>query len=178
MPLQSASYLFSLLTAAMLAPAAPVSTYHDHRALSRVLHRLADEHPNMARLYPIGKSSQGRELWVLEIAHRQDGEQAPRPAVYVQGGLTGADPACGEVAVSIAEDLLSRYGHDVRVTSLLDTRTLFFCPRPNPDGIETLFASTPHVQPGTAAPFDDDGDGRFDEDGPEDLDGDGVITPM
>src|SRR5438874_2269971 len=122
MPLQTASYALSLLAAAVLAPAARVDdripSYHDHQALSRALLRLADEHRNMARLRQIGKSSQGRELWVLEVAHRQDGERAPRPAVYVQGGLTGADPAGGEVAVSIAEDLLSRYGHDARVTSL------------------------------------------------------------
>jgi hypothetical protein len=133
----------------------------------------------------VGKSTAGRELWVLEVGapeaprERRDEEgSSRRPAVLVLGGLTGGDPASGEVALRLAADLLARDGRDARVAGLLATRAFYFCPRPNPDAVETLFTSSPRLQPGTAAPFDDDGDGRVDEDGPEDLDGDGVIAAM
>ena len=46
----------------------------------------------------------------------------------------------------------------------------------NPDAIEALFATPLMEQRMALRPVDDDRDGAVDEDGPEDLNGDGFIT--
>ena len=51
-------------------------------------------------------------------------------------------------------------------------------PRLDADGSEAVFAPLQAARRGNLTPFDDDNDGRLDEDPPEDLNGDGVITMM
>ncbi len=49
-------------------------------------------------------------------------------------------------------------------------------PRVNPDGAEQMFAAVKTGARTNLTPYDADNDGRIDEDGPEDLNKDGVIT--
>jgi len=69
--------------------------------------------------------------------------------------------------------LVTGYGKDDQITHLLDTRTIYICPRLNPDGAELALADRPrHIRSSTKRyPFrrnpvegltieDVDGDGR------------------
>lgn len=57
----SASEQFGFLTA-------PVFKYHHYKELEYQLKLLAKSFPNITRLYSIGQSVEGRELYVLEIS--------------------------------------------------------------------------------------------------------------
>src|SRR5690606_8922977 len=72
----------------------------------------------------------------------------------------------------------SSYGSDAQVKTLLDNHAVYILPRVNPDGAEQMFATLKSFRRTNAAKFDADNDGRVDEDGPEDLNGDGFITVM
>ena len=54
----------------------------------------------------------------------------------------------------------------------------YVVPRVDVDGSEAVFATPLAPRRGNLTPFDDDNDGRVDEDPPEDLNGDGLITLM
>ena len=54
----------------------------------------------------------------------------------------------------------------------------YIVPRVNPDGAEFMWAPVKWARRTNTMPYDDDNDGRIDEDGPDDLNKDGFITVM
>ena len=59
----------------------------------------------------------------------------------------------------------------------MDTKTIYAKPHNNPDGA-SLYHYTAQTLRSTVRPDDNDGDGLFDEDAGEDLDGDGFVRQM
>ena len=52
--------------------AVDTSHYHNYTTLQKLFRQLSDENPSLARLYTIGKSVQGRRLYVLRISSDLD----------------------------------------------------------------------------------------------------------
>ena len=73
---------------------------------------------------------------------------------------------------------LIQNAQDEAVQAALADHVFYFFPRLNPDGAEAMFARVKSDRKTNTRPYDDDNDGRIDEDGPEDLNGDGYITVM
>merc|ERR1712131_538291 len=42
-------------------------TYHDYDAVTSLFHKYETDFPDLCKVYSIGTSVQGRELWVLQI---------------------------------------------------------------------------------------------------------------
>jgi hypothetical protein len=166
------SFLF--IPAAAQAPA----TYHDHAGLTKTLQALAGANSAFVRLESIGKSRGGRDIWALQIAHPAGVPPAKRPALLIAAGFEGDQLAGTEIALSVAEFLAKNASSDAAVKSRLEGSTIYVVPRVNPDGAEGFFSPLKAGLATNAAPFDNDNDGRVDEDGPEDLNGDGLITAM
>jgi hypothetical protein len=82
------------------------------------------------------------------------------------------------VALGVIRRLAEGYGTDTAVTRLLDRVTVYVIPRANPDAAEAFFARPRWARTANGTAVDDDKDGMVDEDGPEDLNGDGLITMM
>jgi hypothetical protein len=88
-----------------------------------------------------------------------------------------ADQVAGStLALGIARALLTSSDESVR--RQLATSVFYVVPRLDADGTEAVFAPLQAPRRGNVTPFDDDNDGRLDEDPPEDLNGDGLITVM
>lgn len=152
--------------------------YHSFAEMTAFLQEAARRYPDLARLTSIGKSHQGRELWLLEITNRKTGPGEDKPALYVNGCLDSAEIVTTEGVLHTIRRLLEEYGHDPAITEIVDTRTLYLVPRIMPDQAE-LYITTPlRARSRSARPEDDDGDGRLDEDPDDDLDGDGHIVQM
>jgi hypothetical protein len=83
-----------------------------------------------------------------------------------------------ELAVYLADHLLTSYATDAAVKQRLDNHVFYIVPRVNPDGAELMFAPVKTGRRTNGTKFDADNDGRTDEDGPEDLNKDGFITVM
>lgn len=64
------------------------------------------------------------------------------------------------------------------IDGLPSNATIYVIPRMNPDAAARFFAKPPIESATNNKPFDDDHDGLVDEDGPEDLNGDGQVTMM
>jgi hypothetical protein len=152
--------------------------FHDHAGLGSILARLNKEFPDLAKVYSIGKSVQGRDLWCLEVTARNVGNPDRKAAMWIDGNIHGNEVQGGEVVAYTAWYLCHQYGRLPKVTELLDNYVFYLVPSINPDGRDRFFhAQSPSTRSG-ARPYDDDRDGLFDEDDVEDINGDGVITQM
>jgi hypothetical protein len=152
--------------------------YHDHAGLTSALRALAGAHKPAVRLESIGKSRGGRDIWALEIAGPGEVAPAKRPALLIAAGFEGDHLVGSEIALAVARYLLENRDTDAAVKDRLAAATIYVLPRLNPDGAEGYFAPLKTGRRTNATLRDDDNDGRVDEDGPEDLNGDGLITVM
>ncbi len=152
-------------------------TYHSTAATYALLEGWAREFPHLTELYAIGETLRGTPLMVLEITSETTGSAGEKPGYYYDGNIHAGELAGAEVALHFAWYLLSNYGGDDRVTRLLDTRSVYVRPKFNPDGADLALRSSERLR-STPRPYDDDFDGRLDEDPENDLDGDGVIVSM
>ncbi len=167
-----------LATIAALSLLLAPGGYRTHEERTVALQALASRAPDLVRVTSIAKSREGRDVWLVEVANRKTGDPSMRPAVFVAAGLEGDHRIGAEVAIAEAEDLASRAATDDATRRLLDAHTFYFVPCANPDGMARLDATPKDAQRTDLTPLDDDRDGAIDEDGPEDLDGDGAILDM
>lgn len=149
----------------------PWDAYLDESGLADRVASWSAAHPDRVRIDTYGASREGRPLQVATLSNDLD-TAGDRPALLVVAGLDGLHPAGTEYAVRIAETLLAEQ------PGLLDGVTIYVMPRANPDAIAANFAGVNHGRRGGSRRVDADRDGMIDEDAPQDLDGDGVVTTM
>lgn len=153
--------------------------YHKYDELTKVLHELAAAHPDLCRLYSIGPTYQGREIWCLEITNLATGPAGDKPGFQIDGNTHGGEVTGCATALYNAHYLLSNYGDDDFVTELLDTRAIYVIPRVAADGAE-YYLTTPHAVRSSMRPFPYSDEEWLETDGlyPDDVDGDGWILQM
>ena len=154
--------------------------FYDHAGLAAILEKIHRAFPELTKLYSIGKSVEGRDLWCLELSAFKVGDANRKPGMYIDGNIHGNEVQAGEVVAYTAWYFCHQYGRLDTVTDLLDRTVFYLIPTINPDGRDRWFheAQTPHSSRSGAKPVDDDGDGLLDEDDLDDLDGDGSIVQM
>jgi len=194
-----------LLHAAVLWASAPPAVpmtfdqFHTTTAVFKYLKDVAAAYPALTELREIGTSTMGRPIYVLVVSNMKTGTTldalvplrnprdegvkhvAPmkpymgKPGHWIGGSTHGNEYTGTEVALAMIDRLVSHYGQDPAITKLVDTKTFYICPVINPDGhFNSLEKGI--SQRANSALKDDDGDGKVNEDGPDDLDGDGVIA--
>ncbi len=151
---------------------AQTATYNNHAQLSTRLKNLSSKYAAQASVRSIGKSSGGRDLWLLTLGK---GDATKKPAILVVAGLDGTHLAGTELAIQTAEKMLVTANAD-SISKLLDAKTFYFLPSMNPDAQEQFSAKLKYERAGNDTKADDDRDGRMDEDPFEDLNGDGLVT--
>ncbi|MGQ9672452.1 MAG: M14 family metallopeptidase [Candidatus Aminicenantales bacterium] len=154
--------------------------FYDHAELTRALKALQNAYPQLMTLRSIGMSSQGRDIWVAILSNPKTGPAEHKPGYYIDGNIHGNEIQGAEVALYVIWYLLNNYGRTELATRLLDERVFYVVPTMNPDSRDYYInlPSDPNSPRSGLMPYDSDRDGLADEDGPEDLDGDGSITMM
>lgn len=157
---------------------ARAAAYQDNRSLGRHLMSLAEQNPDVVRVMDMARSMGRRKVWLVEVGKGTEQNRQTRPAMLVVAGIEGNDLIGSSAAVSWLERLIEQYGNGPEITDLLGTTTIYIVPRLNPDAAEYFFAQPKRETSLNDRPIDDDHDGLVDEDGPEDLNNDGLITWM
>lgn len=167
------------LTAAPLLTAQVETKFHSPAEVAARLRSLAGKFPEISRLSTIGKSYSGQDIYVLEIATRKNNPVPEnRPAVLVVANSEGIHLPGTEAALQLAETLLTAYGQDKSWMDFLNRNTVYVIPVLNPEAAASYFSKPRQERTFNSRPVDEDNDGLVDEDGPEDLNGDGLITMM
>ena len=151
--------------------------YYDWEGVTDIVKKLAAAYPEIAFLESIGKSYQGRDLWCLTITNTKTGKHNEKPAFYIDASIHANEIQAVEVALYTAWFLLESYSQNKFIKELIDTKTFYIVPFQSPDSRDVFMHEAPSLRSGQV-PRDDDGDGLMDEDGPDDLNGDGNITQM
>ena len=154
--------------------------YYNYEEVIEALKALNKAYPQMTKLDLVGKSEEGREIYALTINNPKTGEELTKPGVYVDGNIHGNEIQAGEVCLYFANMLLTKYGENEKITKVVDKNVHYILPVVNVDGRAHFFqdAQTSSSDRSIRIPKDDDRDGLLDEDGPDDLDGDGNICQM
>src|SRR5687767_12169785 len=63
--------------------------FYDHAGLGGILARLHEQFPRLTRLYSIGKSVEGRDLWCLEVTRQEAGQGRRKPGMWIDGNIHG-----------------------------------------------------------------------------------------
>ena len=151
--------------------------FYRHDELGRLLGDYAEALPGLVERRSIGKSHEGRDIWLAVLTQQATGPHDEKPALWVDGNIHAAELTASTACLYYLHQLASRYGQDAQVTQLLNTRTVYICPRLNPDGAELALADRPrHIRSSTRPyPFDEPPvDGLT----VEDVDGDGRVLMM
>lgn len=154
--------------------------YYSYDEVTEALQALNKAFPALTKLESVGKSEEGRDIYALTINNPKTGPELSKPGVYVDGNIHGNEIQAGEVCLYYANMLLTKYGENDKITKAVDKNVHYIIPVVNVDGRYHFFAdgNTPSSSRSIRVPVDDDKDGLFDEDAPDDLDGDGSITQM
>ncbi|HCC70969.1 MAG TPA: hypothetical protein DEQ09_07460, partial [Bacteroidales bacterium] len=190
-----------LSTAFIKAQKVPISfdSYHGYNGTVKYLKKVNSAYPDITELNIIGKSNMDRPIYVLVISNMKKGTTLDRhiklrnerkenirnvPAMKIHqgkpghflGGSTHGNEYTGtEVCLYIIDRLVSGYGNDEEITRLIDSKAFYICPVINPDGVYNSVEKG-IAQRNNSMLNDDDNDGKVNEDGPDDIDGDGFIT--
>jgi len=151
--------------------------YYRYEDLTRILHGYAQEFSHLVRIESIGKSYEGRDIWLLTVTNFANGADAEKPALWVDGNIHATELAPSSVCLYFLQTLVTAYGTHPDITRCLDTRTFYICPRVNPDGAELALADKPKFIRSATRPYpydEEHNDGLV----MEDMDGDGRILLM
>jgi hypothetical protein len=132
------------------------------------LDKIAKEHKDIAKIHTLGQSPGGRDILMLELGPPTEGT----PAILVVADMEGNSPIATKAAYDLAGLLVSEWKDD------LTAHRWYIMPVGNPDGYAHYFSGPLYNAFGNDRPVNDDNDDAVDEDGPDDLNGDGYITMM
>jgi murein tripeptide amidase MpaA len=147
--------------------------FYTYAELTETLEAWASEHPVLFSFEAIGKSYEGRDIWLCTVTNTETGPHAEKPAVFVHAQIHAMEFTGTTAALNLLDHLL--HSDDARVRHALDTRTFYVVPRVNPDGADAGLADgrfrRSSVRP---YPRDEPEDGLH----REDVDGDGRVLFM
>jgi len=158
----------------------PFNRYYKYAELEEWYKKIAAAYPELVELRNIGKSGEGRDLWVAVVNSPKTGPHTSKPAMWIDGNVHGNEIQAAEAVLYSLWYLTKAYGVNPELTRILDNYSFYFLVSQNPDGREHWFLDVQNSSSSRSnrRPVDSDRDGLLDEDPPEDLDGDGSITQM
>ena len=145
--------------------------YHQPDEINTSLAKLAKQYGQVTRMHDLATSAGGRKLVILEIGNEVNSVDKKLPAVFIAGNMEGTVPISSEAAVYLADLILSDQSH-------YDGLTWYIMPCGNPDAAMHYFNRPLVMDARNDLSHNDDMDELTDEDGWNDLNGDGWITQM
>jgi len=152
--------------------------WHDPDELYADMRKLAAAWPKFVKVSSIGKSHEGRDVMLVTVNNPDTGAEMSKAAMYIEANVHGNEIQGGEICLYTVWYLMENYGRLDPITRLVNERVFYLIPTINPDGRQYFMESPGGSARSGHVPVDDDNDGLIDEDGPNDLNGNGVIEQI
>jgi hypothetical protein len=148
--------------------------FHDPDEVQEEIDQFHAIAPEIIDMEVIGQSYQGRNITCLRITNENNDWQKAKTLVVTHHH--GREQITVEMTLRFLVYLLNGYGVDPAITEYIDTEEIYVIPTLNPDALELVVNQNSHWLRKNLRPYDNDGDGLFDEDPVEDINGDGCIS--
>jgi hypothetical protein len=145
--------------------------YHSPAELSQALKSIARANAKSTDLIELATTPGGKPLYILYIGPEPGKKTKRLPAILVAANMDGTVPLASEAALFLIKSILEK-------PECRQDKGWFILPLGNPDAAANYFARPLLQDSRNRRPGNDDMDDRMDEDGPDDLDGNGTITMM
>lgn len=110
--------------------------YHNYEAMTKFLRATTASYPSLTALYSIGKSVQGRDLWVMVVSASPYDHMIGKPDVKYVANMHGNEAVSRELMLHLIYHLVTSYTTDPYIRWLLDNTRIHIMPSMNPDGFE------------------------------------------
>jgi hypothetical protein len=121
---------------------ASMSGYHNWPELVGEIQQAAVDHPDIVSLFSIGKSYQGRDIWVAKVSDHPETDEA-EPEVLVDALHHAREHMSTEQALALLRWLTDDYASNAGVKRLVDSREIFIIFAMNPDGLSYDLTGSP-----------------------------------
>ncbi len=109
----------------------------------QVLQDAQAAHPDIVKVSSIGKSAEGRDIWVVKVSDNVAVDE-PEPEVMFDSLHHAREHLSLEQSLAILRWLTDGYGSDARITKIVDSREIWIIPSVNPDGAEWDLTGDPY----------------------------------
>ncbi|MFW5888029.1 MAG: M14 family zinc carboxypeptidase, partial [Bacteriovoracia bacterium] len=107
--------------------------YPSYEDFTEIMQRLAKKRPELATLFSLGTTPEGREIWVMKISDNVHLDEKEPEFKYIST-MHGDEIVGRELLYMLIEDILDSYGKDKWITKLVNSTEIFIMPNMNPDG--------------------------------------------
>ncbi len=117
--------------------------YYTYADLTEILRGYEQEFPDLVRVTSIGKSHEGRDIWLVTVSDCKTKPDSEKPAFWVDGNIHASELSASTASLMVIE-LLTRRG-TAETAELLKTHAFYVVPRLNPDGAEWAMENPPRI---------------------------------
>jgi murein tripeptide amidase MpaA len=120
--------------------------YYTYEGTVDIMQKIAKAYPDLAKLESIGKSYQGRDIYVLKISDYKTGDPSKKPAMYIDGNIHSNEIQGTEFSLYAAWYLTEMFAELDFIKELLQDKTFYIVPTINPDARNEYMnnPNTPH----------------------------------
>ena len=94
------------------SPVPRFDQFYRHDELTRLLQDYAAARPELVRCAGIGKSHEGRDIWLVTLTNTRTGVDTDKPAFWVDGNIHAGELTASTACLYWLHHLVSHYGGD------------------------------------------------------------------
>jgi Zinc carboxypeptidase len=106
--------------------------YHNYYTTSKMLNSFNDKYPDLVKVFSIGKSVLGKDIWCIRVTNEKSNEE--KLSCLITGCIHGNEWEGGESCLYLADYLLINFGANDTITHILNSSEIYIVPLLNPDG--------------------------------------------
>ncbi|XP_061551360.1 probable carboxypeptidase X1 isoform X1 [Phycodurus eques] len=115
--------------------------HHNYQEMRKLMKSVAEECPDITRIYTVGKSHMGLKLYVMEISDNPGKHELGEPEFRYVANMHGNEVLGRELVLNLMQYLCREYKRgNRRVVRLVAETRIHLLPSMNPDGYEVAYS--------------------------------------